>query len=392
MIDDEDFVLKLLGHQLNNLGFSDVVFCLSGTEAMSILERDADNFHLIMCDLVMPNMDGIEFLRHLSGIEYAGGLILVSGEDERILGTAETLAKSHNINVLGVLQKPILPELLMMLLDNILPKTTASPKNVAKSYSPDELQKAIKNGELINYYQPLAQVKTGKIVGVETLVRWQHPDAGLIYPDQFVAMAETHNLINDLTNEVLSGAIEQLRLWQAQLIDLHVSVNISVKNLSSLQFPDQVSQALDVAGVSPKRLILEVTESRLMANPLSVIEILTRVRLKNIGLSIDDFGTGHSSLAQLRDIPFDELKIDKSFVHGAYHDTALHAIFEGSLKMAKQLGIKVVAEGVENIDDWTYLQKMDCDLAQGYFIARPMPADEFEGWLIEWEERRNHLH
>lgn len=391
LIDDEPFVLKLLGHQLNNLSLSDVVSCASGKEALSILERDAGGFDLVMCDLQMPEMDGIEFVRHLAGIEYAGGLILVSGEDERILGTAEKLAKSHKLNVLGVLQKPVLPERLVALIEKNLSKELARQKRVARLYGADELQRAISDGELVNYYQPQVLVNTGKVVGVETLVRWQHPEDGLVFPDQFIATAEEHNLIDDLTNAVLLGAMAQSCVWQDQGMNLHVAVNISMDNLSSLQFPDRVAQAVKATGIAPKSLILEVTESRLMSNPLSALEILTRLRLKNIGLSIDDFGTGHSSLSQLRDIPFDELKIDQSFVHGAWRDTSLQAIFEASLNMARHLGIKVVAEGVEDIDDWAYLQKMDCDLAQGYFIARPMPADGFGEWIIEWEGRRDSL-
>lgn len=389
LIDDEPFALKLLQAQLNNLGFTELVSHGSAIEALSILELDTGGFDLVMCDLQMPDMDGIEFIRHLAVTEYIGGLILISGEDTRILATAEKLANSHNLNVLGVLNKPVLPESLTALLERKLPNNIIKKlhKGVIKKYDVDELQRAIKKGELVNYYQPQVDVSTGKVVGVETLVRWQHPTDGLVYPEQFISVAEEHNLIDDLTKVVLFGAILQSRIWQHHGKQLHVAVNISMDNLSSLQFPDLVAQAANTSGVAPNSLILEVTESRLMSNPLSALEILTRLRLKHIGLSIDDFGTGHSSLAQLRDIPFDELKIDQSFVHGAWRDTSLQAIFEASLGMARHLGIKVVAEGVEDIDDWNYLQKMGCDLAQGYFIAKPMPADELEEWMIGWDRR-----
>lgn len=390
LIDDEPFVLKLLGLQLNNLGFTEVVSFSGGKQALSILECDTTAFDLVICDLQMPEMDGIVFVRNLADIGYRNGLILVSGEEERILTTVAKLANSHKLDVLGVLEKPVLSESLMALIVKNLPKEAPRQKHVAKLYGPDELQRAISEGELVNYYQPQVLVKTGKVVGVETLVRWQHPEDGMIYPDQFIATAEEHNLIDDLTNVVLLGAMAQSRLWQDQNIDLHVAVNISMDNLSSLQFPELVEQALVSSGVAPRNLILEMTESRLISNPLSAIEILTRLRLKHIGLSIDDFGTGHSSLVQLRDIPFDELKIDRSFVHGAWRNTSLQAIFEASLNMARHLGLKVVAEGVEDIDDWNYLQKMDCDLAQGYFIAKPMPADKFADWMIGWERYYTH--
>jgi EAL domain-containing protein (putative c-di-GMP-specific phosphodiesterase class I) len=167
-----------------------------------------------------------------------------------------------------------------------------------------------------------------------------------------------------------------------------MAVNVSMDNLSELEFPDWVERAAKDAGYPLTNLVLEVTESRLMKDALTPIEILTRLRLKRIGLSIDDFGTGHSSLAQLRDIPFTELKVDRGFVHDACRDASLRAIFEASLGMARQLGLRTVAEGVENQEDWDFLRAGACDLAQGNFIARPMPGGELAAWIGEWGTRR----
>lgn len=390
LIDDEPFALKLLSHQLEQLGFVDVISREHAADAMALLEFETEAVGLILCDLQMPGMDGVEFIRQLVRIGYVGGLVLVSGEDERILQTAEKLSKAHRLNVFGTLQKPVSPEQLKQVL-NKRPLRAAAARAALKTYAPEELWRAITGGKLVNYYQPKVDLASGAVTGVETLVRWRHPEDDLVFPDQFIATAEEHGLIDELTRVVLTNALRQARIWQDAGLHLHVAVNVSMDNLGSLEFPDFVARAAAKAGVPPTSLVLEVTESRLMKNPLASLDILTRLRLKRIGLSIDDFGTGHSSLAQLRDIPFDELKIDRSFVHGAWRDSSLRAIFEASLGMARQLGMKTVAEGVEDREDWDFLRAAGCDMAQGYFIAKPMPAADLTGWLVEWKARYGKL-
>jgi EAL domain-containing protein (putative c-di-GMP-specific phosphodiesterase class I) len=178
----------------------------------------------------------------------------------------------------------------------------------------------------------------------------------------------------------------QAKLWRQSGLHLKVAINISMDNLSSVDFADFVAGAARAAGVAPQDIVLELTESRLMLDQRAPLEILTRLRLKRFQLSIDDFGTGHSSLTQLRDIPFDELKIDRSFVHDAWRDETALAMYYVSMALGEQLGMEVVAEGVEDSDDWDLVKRTGCDMAQGYFIARPMPADDMAGWIAS----RNH--
>jgi EAL domain-containing protein (putative c-di-GMP-specific phosphodiesterase class I) len=213
----------------------------------------------------------------------------------------------------------------------------------------------------------------------------------LVFPDQFIALAEEHGLIDDLTRVVLTAALKQSRLWQYMGITLPIAVNVSMDNLLSVEFPDLVARELIEAGVPASLLVLEVTESRLMKDPLVALDILTRLRLKRVGLTIDDFGTGHSSLALLRDLPFEELKLDRGFVHGAWRDTSRTAILQASLRLARQLRMKSVAEGVEDREDWDCLRTAGCDLAQGYFIAKPMSAEALPTWLSAWRARRQEL-
>ena len=388
LVDDDAFALKLVRHQLSQLGYTSVEAFADPHEALARLEADATNVDMVLLDLQMPGIDGIEFVRHLARINFAGGVALLSGEDDRILQTAFRLASAHHLSVRGALHKPVTPGQLEVLLGASLNAPARRTGGAArKPYTPERLKQAIEGHELTNVYQPKVELATGRVRGVETLVRWQHPEDGLVFPDQFIALAEENGLIDALTRLVLRNAIEQAHVWESAGLDLHVGVNVSMENLSDLNFPDFVAQALLAAGTSNQSLVLEVTESRLMTNVISALDILTRLRLKHIGLSIDDFGTGHSSLAQLRDIPFDELKVDRGFVHGAADDASKHAILEASLSMAKQLGMTTVGEGVEDRADWESLRASGCTLAQGYFVARPMPAGALPKWMDEWQAR-----
>ncbi len=391
VIDDDPFVLKLIGHQMTDLGFTEVSLHDRGEDALALLKSGCEQVGLVICDLQMPEMDGVEFVRHLADIGYAGGLVLVSGEDERILQTAQTLARTHRLNVLGTLHKPFTLDRLRKVMERHSSPGAVRESASPKTYGPGELKRAIGNGELVNWYQPKVAIASRDVTGVEALVRWRHPRDGWVFPDQFITAAEEHRLIDDLTLAVLTSALSLNRRWQASGISLHIAVNVSMDNLTSLDFPERLASMAKEMNAPLTNLVLEVTETRLMKDPLASLDILTRLRLKGIGLSIDDFGTNYSSLAQLRDIPFTELKVDRGFVHGADRNESARAIFEGSLVIARQLGLKTVAEGVEDQADWDFLRAAGCDLAQGYFIARPMPEADLAAWLASWDARHREL-
>ncbi len=384
VVDDDKFMLDLILAALNGLGIDNVGTAANGEEALSYTGREPVD--VIFCDLNMPEMDGIEFLRHLADQKFEGGIALISGENPRVLESAEKLAKAHDLNILGALQKPLDRESLLEVLGKLERKKGRRRQGPSRKISIDELRRGLEGNELTVFFQPKVDLQTRRLKGVEALVRWQHPEWGLVGPGAFIPVAEEHDLIDQLTYVVLVKAIEQAGIWSSQGLDLVVSINISVDNLNWLELPEFVVEQVEKAGLKASSVILEVTESRLMQDMSSALEILTRLCMKGVGLSIDDFGTGYSSLEQLQKVPFAELKIDRAFVHGAAKDTTARAIFESSVDLAKKLNMTIVAEGVEDQEDWDFVAALGVDLVQGYFVAKPMPVDEFADWATEWSE------
>ena len=385
VIDDDPFARSMAVKQLAALAIHDVELADSGQAALSRLERGEPGFDALIVDLNMPGMDGVQFLRHLARRRFRGGLLLVSGEDDRILRSVAKLAAAGRLRLLGTLHKPFARERLGQAL-GALPSfaDTNVMQEAGRTYAAQELRDAIAAGQLVNHYQPQVRLGDGGVAGVEALVRWRHPSDGLVFPSAFVPLAEQSGLSDALAHAVLAAALRAARQWREDGLELRVSVNLAMDNLFALDLPETVLSAAVAAGVPVDCVVLEVTESQVTRDLNKLLEVATRLRMKRVGLDIDDFGTGFSSLAQLRDVPFDELKLDRGFVHGASADPALLAILKSTLDMARQLGLRTVAEGVEDRADWDCLRALACDLAQGYLIARPMPADDVPAWASEW--------
>ncbi len=253
-----------------------------------------------------------------------------------------------------------------------------SPARLALTH---QLRHAIEQDELRLYFQPVVSFATGRLTHVEALVRWQHPEHGMLPPDQFVPLAEQIGLINALSAWVIDAALRQCAVWRQANQPVSVSINLSARNLHDPQLPQAIVRLLEKHGVPPEQLTIELTESMIMGEPARALETLSQLNQMGVGLSIDDYGTGYSSLAYLKRLPMHELKIDKSFVLDMVADENDAVIVRSTIDLGHNLGLQVVAEGVENREIWERLATLGCDQAQGYYLARPMPAEDLAGWM-----------
>ncbi len=384
IVDDEPFVRNLTTLVLKKIGCSQISTSTNGHDALDALKKTTSPFDVIICDLNMPEMDGIELMRHAAEMNFQNGIIYLSGQDDRLLATAYDLARSHKLNVLGVLPKPLNEEQLVRLLKSYQPATTNDVARIQEPITESELRQGLSGPGVSLVFQPKVDIASGKIFGVESLSRWHHPTRGLLGPDTFIPLAEACGLIDEMTMLIFAQAMRQTRAWQQLGIRLKMSVNISANTLT---YPGLVEALINCAknnAINNESIVLELTESQIMKNVMGCQETLMRLRMKNFGLSIDDFGTGHSSMAQLKKIPFTELKIDRAFVTGAATDAPARAILESSVLLARNLGMETVAEGVESREDWDQVVKLGCDSVQGYYCARPMAGDDLTTFIRQW--------
>ncbi|PPD31945.1 MAG: hypothetical protein CTY19_12355 [Methylomonas sp.] len=382
ILDDDEFMLSSITAMLHGFDATKVNTFTSADAALSQIDLH-DHMLVVLCDLQMPGMDGVEFLRHLAECHFAGGIVVFSGEDVRTLHMVENLVRAQHLHLLGVLHKPIDRTSLLNLLDQMCCKgNTKQPRELL--LSEHELREGLTGNSLIQVFQPQVDIRTRQIVGVEALARWSHPRYGILGPHTFIPIAERSGLIIRLTDVMITQSIRQWRNWFDNGYDFGISVNVSMDCLSRIDFPDWVVAEAAAVGMPLDRLMLEITESRLMQNTVKALDVLSRLCLKRVRLSIDDFGTAYSNMEKLQMLPFNELKIDRAFVNGAAENDSSRAILESSAALGKRLNMKIVAEGVETREDWECAAQAGCDLIQGFYVARPMPGEELIDWVFHY--------
>ncbi|MEP7070437.1 MAG: EAL domain-containing response regulator [Usitatibacter sp.] len=378
VVEDHGFQRWMACNLLQGLGATAVYSAADGQAALDLLATVDPPIDLVISDLDMPGMDGMEFIRHL-GERHAGlSLILMSSLDPAVVASVEGMTRAYGVHLLGAIEKPANAKRMHAAITrHSIARNSQGP---AIDVTAEEIVAGLRNGEFEPFFQPKVDPRTREVKGAEAVARWRHPAKGIIAPRSFLAVLEEIGEVDNLTNTIVAQAARECARWRAAGVGAGVSVNLALISLADVSLAERMVAAVEAEGLEPRHVIFEVTESAASSEIGKTLENLSRLRMKGFGLSIDDYGTGYSSMARLSRIPFTELKIDQSFVKNASSNAASRAMLESSLEMAVKLRIDAVAEGVETQVEWDLVRSLDCPLAQGYYIARPMEAARFADW------------
>lgn len=386
VVEDHPFQRSMIVRMLHAIGVQEVFEAADGRQALALIENNA-SIDLMLCDLDMPEMDGMELIRHIGETKRSIAILISSEKSKSLLHSVEMMAKAYSVNIIGSIEKPLNPLLLKELITqySFTNKSQCTPP-IAQSFSLEEILHGIQQKQFEPFFQPQLNLTTSEIEGTEALARWRHPEHGVVSPYSFISTLEQSGNIDELTFLMLERTASACRNWHEHGFKIKASVNLSLVSLTDTKIADHITQIVRSTGLHPSRLILEITETASMTEIAPALENLSRLRMHGFGLAVDDYGTGFSNLKQLTRIPFTELKIDQSFITGCATDSALLSIVESSVNMAHRLNIRCIAEGVETRSEWEILKTIQCNIAQGYYISMPLEENLF----LEFCAAKNH--
>lgn len=396
VIEDNAFQRQVAVNTLRSIGVTRITDIASAEQALNLFRDESVQFDATLCDLRLEGMDGLEFLKSAPA-HRLGTVILTSALSPDIYQSSARVLHKSGLRIAGCMPKPIEAVLLKQMLAGAAPQPSAGRGQAVQAlfepitFSRQEMLDGLHSNHLVAYFQPKVELASGQFAGAETLARWKHPTLGILQPAQFLDQIDKHGLIDELTDQVLEQACQLIASWPKDLPALRLSVNISAESLQDDSAQRRWRDIVERYLVSPAQITLELTETSFLSNDLALLEGLTRLRIAGFGVSLDDFGTGYTSLKQLRTLPVTELKVDRSFIQDASTLSRPAIILDSIINVAKRLRIIAVAEGVETQSDASYLAALGCQIGQGYFFARPLPADQLLTWVRTREASGAHL-
>ena len=387
VVEDHDFQRQVAIRLLQQMGVGTVLDAADGRSALAMLGRQEHPVDVVLVDLDLPHMDGIEFIGHVARERLANAAVVLTALDPALLNTVRIMARASGMRVLGTVEKPLTQTKLVEVVDLYFTADLLAHEDPLPDINEGLLAEALANDAFEAWFMPQVAIGSGFVTGVEALARWSL-NGHAVSPARFIPELERSGLIDALTERILAQTCRWRQRWREAGMQLSVSVNVSMHNLDDTAAADRYQAIVQAAGVDPREVTLEITESAMMHEAAQVLNVLARLRLKGFGLSVDDFGTGWSSLSQLAQLPVTELKIDQGFINGAATDTRNRAVVEASIELGRKLKLTTVAEGVRSVDEWQMLAELGCSRAQGELIGMAVPGDQLAAAIEKWRRRQ----
>lgn len=375
IIEDHELQAMVVKSDLKSLGIKNIHCVHSGKEALSFIKKE--KVDVIFCDLMLPEMDGIQIISSLNRNSYSSGIVVFSALGSDILSTVTLMCEKLNFTFVDTISKPAKKSDYERIIKKLEVNINNSNKLKEKYKNTiqvecDDVLLALSNGEIKNYYQPQIDFNTNRIVSVEVLARWLHPIYGLLSPAIFLPIIESSNLMNELFYVIFTNTLND---YSNGILSLPSSINLTESSLEVDAFSEWFISKCNEYKVKPSMFTMELTEKEVFNDSAILLKNISRLRTFNVGVSIDDFGTGHSSFVKLANLPFNEIKVDRGFITDCIKNKNKKTIVNISLALAKEMKMKIVAEGVEDETTWCYLKELGFDLCQGFYTGKPLPIE-----------------
>ena len=374
VVDDEPAVARFVVRVLQRAG---VETATAATDRELYAAFDEFFPEVVILDLNMPGLDGVEVLRWIASHHSGVGVILMSGVDRRVLESVTRLGETLGVRIIGRQSKPMNPESLLSLLRQSSPQSGGPSSEIPGQISLAELEESLARGYVTTFLQPIFDLRSLEMVAAEALARLVHPKLGLVSPLRFIPLAEESGLIRDLTFHVASDALSRCAEWLSENSERRIHLNVSPVMLNDLELPDFFHDFVTQRGVDPSQVVIELTETGPVSDRARMLDVLTRFRLKSFHLAQDDYGAGAATMGNLHELPFDEAKIDRAFGMSIMKDPESASIVRSTVALARELGLRVVCEGIEDGETMRWLGAIGCHYGQGYYLGEPMTIEDF---------------